>query len=201
MQWTKKQRKQALRAKNKQYEKLHFDYEGYLHKHYDVKDDVVTLHLKLATLEDALSTYASAEQLVINPSLLEQIEQLVEPIPNPYSLILDLDVSVLPPALHQTFQDKLHAYFAWKLADINQDLDLNRAKIVGLFVFGSLLLLLYYWLSTQEASMYLTEVMSIAGTFALWEFVDFWLLERRQLKFQRLAMGQLATMKITLRTK
>lgn len=40
------------------------------------------------------------------------------------------------------------------------------------------------------------EFLSIAGTFALWEAVDFYLLERKDLKTQKYNTGQLAMIEV-----
>ncbi|MGL5978087.1 MAG: hypothetical protein ACRCZJ_03755 [Erysipelotrichaceae bacterium] len=198
---SRKERKQILKAKDARYRKESFDFATYIQHHFHEADGLVTIELELPRKEDVFSAYSREDNPMVASSLLEEIERLVEPIPNPYTVELVLHHDILSEQEEAILKQGIQDYFDWKLADINQDLQLNRYKITGLFAFGSSVLLLYFWMQYNNINFFVTEVMSIAGTFALWEFVDFWILERRSLKFQRLAIGQLADIQVTCKKK
>ncbi|UPA29089.1 hypothetical protein L0P85_10765 [Terrisporobacter glycolicus] len=79
------------------------------------------------------------------------------------------------------------------------NLRINTIKIISLTVIGMLLLSLYFILEIKSNNPVFMEFLSIAGTFSLWEAVDFYLLERRGLKIERLNAGQVALSQIILK--
>ncbi|MEW9079893.1 hypothetical protein [Terrisporobacter glycolicus] len=58
---------------------------------------------------------------------------------------------------------------------------------------------MYFILEIKSSNPIFMEFLSIAGTFSLWEAVDFYLLERRRLKIERLNSGQIALSQIILK--
>ena len=53
-----------------------------------------------------------------------------------------------------------------------------------------------FWLSTIKTGPFLHEIVSIGATFAVWESVSHWIIERKNLRLQWMNAGQLATMNI-----
>ena len=82
------------------------------------------------------------------------------------------------------------------LNDKRIDLKYNFITILSLFTLGLILLIIYFTINTAEVGDVLSEVLSIAASFALWEAVDYFLLERTDISKERLNAGQLAISEI-----
>lgn len=68
--------------------------------------------------------------------------------------------------------------------------------MAGLFAIGTWLLIFSYLLASSNSNQFFTDFMNIAGTFALWEMVDLFLLERRAIKVDKLNAAQIAAAEI-----
>lgn len=84
----------------------------------------------------------------------------------------------------------LTEHYAFIFRDKEADLRINSLKMLGLALCGIAFLTLYFALELSNLKPIFMEFLSIMGTFALWEAVDCWLLERKALKAERLYAGQ-----------
>ena len=65
-----------------------------------------------------------------------------------------------------------------------------------MFTLGIILLIIYFTMNIAEVGEIISEVLSIAASFALWEAVDYFLLERKDITKERLNAGQLSISEI-----
>lgn len=73
-------------------------------------------------------------------------------------------------------------HYVMKSFDISWDLVANFKKTLGLFIFGAIVLAVYLYFAILGENMFLTEILSIVGSFSLWEAADAFLLERAGLR-------------------
>lgn len=76
----------------------------------------------------------------------------------------------------------MHRHYVMKEFDISWDLIANFRKMLLLAVFGALVLALYLYLALTSENALMTEILSIVGSFSLWEAADALLLERPRLR-------------------
>lgn len=72
-------------------------------------------------------------------------------------------------------------------------------KIIStiLFILGTVLLSAYFLIAYLPAtSDIFNEILSIAGSFTIWEAIDYFILNRNAIKIQKLNTAQLALIKI-----
>lgn len=78
------------------------------------------------------------------------------------------------------------------LLDKGLDLKLNAIKISALSLIGIFLLGAWFAAQLWSNQPIFIEILSIAGTFSLWEAVDLYLLERKALKVEKWNAAQAA---------
>ena len=75
--------------------------------------------------------------------------------------------------------------------DMSVELKYNTWKAIKLFVVGSILLMISFFVRDIDYTIYISEILSIAGTFSIWEFVDTIWFDRKRKKIDKMNAGQL----------
>lgn len=128
----------------------------------------------------------------LSRELLEFLDAKMYPVPVRYPLRILFCGGDLSGEEQAQVERLLRSHYTGVLRDKGLDLRMNAAKILGLAALGVLLLGLWFGLGRRAEQPLLMEFLSIAGTFALWQAVDFYVLERRSLQVERLNAGQSA---------
>lgn len=76
-------------------------------------------------------------------------------------------------------------HYVMKSFDISWDLMANFRKMLLLALFGAAMLAVYLYLALTSKNALMTEILSIIGSFSLWEAADALLLERPHLRRER----------------
>lgn len=79
-------------------------------------------------------------------------------------------------------KDAMKKHYTLKSLDLSWDLAANFRKALLLIIFGVAMLALYFYFSFTSDRYFFTEILSIIGSFSLWEAADALLLERPGLK-------------------
>ncbi len=163
---TRKQSKQEL----KEYIEHVCDGEGNAVVDVDLSSD--------AEIYDPLSMKGEKD---LNGEIYDYIEKQTNVIP----AVIPLRVR-----LHGTFSEEeqaeikkmVHRHYVMKSFDIYWDLVANFKKMLILSVFGAIVLAVYLYFAITGTHVFATEILSIVGSFSLWEAADALLLERPHLR-------------------
>lgn len=112
---------------------------------------------------------------------------------------IDAQANVIPAEVplvvrfHGSFDEKeqkdiktlMQRHYTLKSFDIMWDKAANLKKMAGLIIFGVLVLAAYFYISFATKNVMFAEILSIIGSFSLWEAADAFLLERPRLKRER----------------
>lgn len=172
------------------YRNIDFDNEEYVIRNY-VKGNKAIIPIYLEAKDDLYSKY-HPDKLVLNHELLEYIENVVYYIPYRYSIVLKISGVTFSEEEKIEVVKLLSNHFGLHVHDKKVDIKFNTHKAIILFALGLLILYISYLLSGIDSIKFITDVISIAGTFAIWELVNTLWLERNSLKIARLNAGQLA---------
>ena len=77
------------------------------------------------------------------------------------------------------------------------ELNYNAKKAIKLFVVGSIVLAISFMIRTLQYTNYVSEILSIIGTFSIWEFVNTIWFERKEKRVNKLNAGQLSVCTVT----
>lgn len=181
-------------TKLKKFEKEMPDFNQYIYQEY-LEDDKAIIYVDASQLElfDPLSY---GNQIEMNEELYAFIERKSYPVPVKYPIIVRFCNREFTKSEQELIQKLIVERYSVELRDKILDLKINKIKVIALTVVGVVLLGIYFSLQLANLGNIFMEFLSIAGTFALWEAVDFYLLERKDLKTQKYNTGQLAMIEV-----
>lgn len=90
----------------------------------------------------------------------------------------------------------MHRHYTMRSYDNSWDLAANFRKMLLLTLFGAAVLAVYLYLAITEAHVFMAEILSIVGSFSLWEAADAFLLERPHLRREHKNIEQNLNQKI-----
>ncbi len=147
-----------------------------------IRDDegyaVVDVSLEGVELYDPLSLKGQRD---LNGDIYDYIEAQTNVIPANVPLRIRFHGD-LPDEEQEEIRQMMHRHYVMKSFDISWDLIANFRKMLLLALFGAAVLALYLYLALTSENALMTEILSVIGSFSLWEAVDAFLLERPHLR-------------------
>lgn len=183
-----------MRSKTRKYDHMPIrSLDEYIAQEYG---DEVRIDIDLYAGFALFNPLSVGRQQELNQDLCDFIDAKLYPIPLRYPVTLCFHGGDLTAEEQSRVQAALREHYALILLDKALDLKINLAKLLSLSLLG--VFLLGAWFASQLSSIQplFTEILSIAGTFSLWEAVDLWLLERGALKRERRNAGQAANSQV-----
>jgi len=188
-----------LKRQLQKYRKADFDVKQYLMKYY-IEENRAIIPIKISKKEELFSSF-DPNQIVISPEIISYIEEIVYYIPYQYNIVLNFVGVEFEESEKEQIVEALSSRFGLVKHDKKVDLDYNDKKAIILFVIGFVILYLSYFLLKDDSQRFIYDVVTIVGTFAIWEFVDTVWFDRTSLKVANLNAGQLAIAKVTFEEK
>ena len=179
-----------IKEKIKRYSNYRFDAKSYLLHHY-VKDEKAVIPIHVTSIDDLFCSY-SKNKVELNPELVSYIEDVTYYIPYEYSIEFELDGTLFSDDEKAMITASLKDYFGMLAYDKKVELKYNTKKAITLFTTGIIVLCISFLMSGGYGIGFLKEVLSIIGTFAIWEFVDTIWFDRSSKKIDVLNAGQVA---------
>ena len=139
---------------------------------------VVDVCLDGTELYDPLSLKGEKD---LNSDIYDYIEAQTNIIPAQVPLRIRMHGDYSPEEQSAIVQS-MHRHYIMKSFDISWDLMANFRKMLLLAIFGAAVLAVYLVLALTDKNVLFTEILSIVGSFSLWEAADALLLERPHLR-------------------
>jgi len=153
---------------------------------------IIDVYVNKDNLFNSLSNPNNPE---ISDDVFSFIEDQANLIPIEYPLYLnvhtedDLDPNYI--------EEKIREHYYKQLIDKEDDLKRNRVISVSLFALGIILLSMYFALSLiPNLNVLFPEILSIAGSFSIWEAVDYALINRSAIKIEYMNLAHLDLIKV-----
>lgn len=160
------------------------DEEGYAVVDVNVGEDV--------TLYDPLSLKGHKD---LSGEIYDYIDAQTNVIPSNIPLRIRFHGEIA-----ETEQDEIRRmmqrHYTMRSFDNAWDLAENFKKMLLLAIFGAAVLALYLFLAITDKHVFMTEILSIVGSFSLWEAADALLLERPHLRREHKNIEQSLAQKI-----
>lgn len=186
-----------FRNRIEQYRKIKYDKSAHIQQQYLDNAGKAVVRVHLTRISSAFSDYSVPHFEELDMALADYIDAVVYHIPLKYPLTILFYVPQSTTKEQKLLLGKtVKDLYGLRLADKNLDLTINLSKMAGLFAIGTWLLIFSYLLASSNSNQFFTDFMNIAGTFALWEMVDLFLLERRAIKVDKLNAAQIAAAEI-----
>lgn len=191
------QNKKQVLNRIKKYSKAEFNEQEYLKKQYINEEGKAVIIIKIENVEDIYSVYSVKDKEILSKYVSSYIEDCAYNIPVivPIKLVFDLkDKSKLEEA--EKIKRVCRENFGMINSDKEMDIKLNYYKMIRLATVGILTLLASYIFSKFLENSIIYELISVAGTFAIWEAVNCFVIEKRALNVEKINAGQLAIAEI-----
>lgn len=181
--------------KTKQYLKENFDSKLYMNQHY-IKDEKAIIPIYITNIDDIYISYDEQKQ-VLRPELISYIEDIAYYVPYDISIVLEFSGYSFKEEEKVRLMENITNQFGMKTHDMEVELNYNAKKAIKLFVVGSIVLAISFMICTLQYTNYVSEILSIIGTFSIWEFVNTIWFERKEKRVNKLNAGQLSVCTVT----
>lgn len=181
--------------KTKQYLKENFDSKLYMNQHY-IKDEKAIIPIYITNIDDIYISYDEQKQ-VLRPELISYIEDIAYYVPYDISIVLEFSGYSFKEEEKVRLLENITNQFGMKTHDMEVELNYNAKKAIKLFVVGSIVLAISFMIRTLQYTNYVSEILSIIGTFSIWEFVNTIWFERKEKRVNKLNAGQLSVCTVT----
>ena len=145
-------------------------------------------------LFDSLAPEGSGK---LNPNVIRYIDEQAYFVPAEYDLTVNFVGREVSPQQQKQIENALHDHYNMQVYDKLDDIKNNRRLGIFLMVFGVLALAAYFFITLFAKNPVFEEVVSIVGTFSIWEAVDCWLINGHHTKVELNNALQMALIKIT----
>ena len=155
----------------------------------EIKDDegfaVVDLRLP-SELYDPLSTEQNRD---LSDDIYDFIDKQANIIPANIPLKVRMHGSI-PSEEQDEIRRIMKRHYTMKTYDLMWDMASNTRKMIALTIFGVLVLAAYFYFALSSDDVFFAEILSIVGSFSLWEAADSFLLERPRLRREHRNINQ-----------
>lgn len=134
---------------------------------------------------------APKDRADVSSDIYEYIEKKAYYIPINFHLIIRFHGRSIPAEDRDRIAEKIKNHYFYEIIDKADDLHTNMLKTIALGVLGAALISLYLFLAIQMENALFLELLSVVGTFAAWESVDYFIIERTGIKREIVELIQL----------
>lgn len=176
--------------KTKQYLKENYDSKLYVNRHY-IKDEKAVIPIHIHDIGELYISYDLQRQ-IFNPDMISYIEDIAYYIPYDYSIVIEFSGISFTEEEKAQLMENVTDQFGMKTHDMDVELNYNTKKAMKLFLIGSIVLAISFIIQTMNYTVYISEILSIIGTFSIWEFVNTIWFERKEKIIDKMNAGQLS---------
>ena len=162
----------------------------YIEQEYMDADGYAVIDICLYDGLEWVDPMSMGRQRDLNPEIYAFIERKANIIPAQIPLKLRFHGDGVSVPEQDEIRRLLAEHYTVVLHDKIWDKRNNRRKLVGLFAVGLAFLSLYFFFALQREDGLFLEVLSVIGSFAVWEAADCLILERREINTEILNTAQ-----------
>lgn len=162
--------------------KSKFDAKKFLNDKY-IKGDYAVIPIKVNSIDDFYDKFDSSKN-TLAAGLSDYIDKCAYNIPIEYKLVLKISCPNLSEEDKVEIERLIRIHYGLIIHDKNLDLKINEFDVSWLFLLGTFVLALAYFLGDYIQS-FMHEILLIAGWFAIWESVDNFVIDRRKIRIDK----------------
>lgn len=167
----------------------------YLDEEYMNDEGVGVIDVCLSEGLELYDPLSWGRQRELNPEIYDFIGQKANLLPAQVPLRICFHGHV-PPEDQEQIRRLMAEHYSLELQDRMWDLRSNRHKLTGMVAVGVVFLSLYFFFALREDDGLFLELLSVIGSFALWEAADCFLLERRAITRDMMNIAQHMTQEV-----
>lgn len=160
-------------------------------------DGTVKIDVELPPDFPLFDPLAPTKYGIVNPEIFRYVDEQVYFVPAEYDITVNFVGRKFSAQEQKQIDKAIHDHYNLQVYDRMDDIKHNRKLGIFLLIFGVLALALYFLMNLYYDNLVMLEVISIVGTFAVWEAVDCWLIQGFERKQELNNALQTALMKVT----
>lgn len=161
------------------------------------EDGSVKIDVVLPPDMEIFDPMAPAAYGKLNPEIFSYIDDQAYFVPAEYNITVNFVGRDLSMQQQKLVEKCLHEHYNLHVYDKLDDIRRNRALGIFLLVFGAIALAIYFVLTLHYNQDVFLEIVSIVGTFSVWEAVDCWLIQGHERKVELNNALQMALVRVT----
>lgn len=162
--------------------KSRFDANEFLNEKY-IKGKFAIIPIQVNSKDEFFDKH-DPNRNTLSHDLANYIDACAYNIPIKYRLILDIKCPNLDDKGKKEIERLIRIHYGLIIHDKNLDLKINQFDVTWLFILGVVVLALAY-LWSDNLQSFMTEILLIAGWFAIWESVDDFVIGRRKIRIDK----------------
>lgn len=157
--------------------------DSFMHETYPIHDNTAVIYVHADSPEDLYQPLSWGMQKDLSDEVYSYLDDRIYYIPIRYDLEICFLCDSMNPETEQELKKMVQKHYNCILRDKILDERISNYKIIAMVLIGCFFLAISFAVDTGIAL--LNEFLSIAGTFALWEVVDIWFLEKKQIRTEK----------------
>lgn len=148
------------------------------------EDGYAVIDVRLPSADELYNPLSIGTNLDLNPEIYDFIDAQANIIPARIPLRIRFHGSA-DEQTRQEIKRLMRRHYTMRSYDVTWDAAANTRKIIFLSLFGIAVLAVYFTVSVLTGNELFAEILSIVGTFSLWEAANAILLDRPALRRKR----------------
>ncbi len=191
----KKSKRYRLEKNKKSFRKMKIDYYRYV-KDFYLEDGLAYISCNVRDYYDIIDIYSVEGYEWLNESFARFIETNAEYIPVEYPIVLEICGKEFTEQQKEVIDETIHDYYELKLGDKQIDLQNNTSQIITFLAVGVIATLIMMALQDWKADSFVNEMIVILVWFFIWELCGMIFFDRNDLKEEKMAAAQLASIAV-----
>lgn len=176
--------KRKSRRKNR---RIKFSESNYIEKNYMRRGKAV-IPVKLENISDLYMEH-DYKQMELSDSVCNYIEEIAYMIPINTDIIIEIHCPDINEELQSKIRKSIKNNYGMEIDDNEYDLAVNNKKALLLAAFGTLFLILNILI--DSLGKFISDFVCLVWWVAIWDMVEIFLVENREIKWKRLNNQQL----------
>lgn len=176
--------KKKMKEKIKLYSKDSY-LKGYIRDEYKIDDKDADIYLYLSSKDQLFDVKTGDNQIDLCNDIYEFIEAKSEMLENDTHFELHINGIDLTNKEQGMVKHIIKEHYAIELYKIQKKYKEIRNKILGLFIYGIVAAIFYFYFLKNFNSNFISEILSFSFSFALWEAFDAIIYSFSEVKYER----------------
>lgn len=162
----------------------------------ETADGKAIVDIAVDDLDDFYSPYSPKGFKLLNPEMIEYIDEYSKTIPNTQELILRISATNKTDEAKKRIKNTIRRTYVEKIANINTELRRNLFSAIIFMVVGILFLAGVIVANALDLGSTINEILDIVAWVFVWEAVDIFFMERHKKRIEKLRYAKLAVTEI-----
>ena len=196
----KKSKRYRLEQNKKSFQKMKVDYYRYV-KDFYLEDGLAYISCNVNDYHDVIDPYSVDGYEWLNESFARFVESNAEYIPVEYPIVLEICGRDFTDEQKKTINETIHDYYELKLGDKQMDLQNNTRKTLTFLIVGMIVTAIMFIIQMRTPDNFVNEMIVILVWFFIWELCGMIFFDRNDLKEEKMAAAQLATITVKYKVR